>query len=97
MAYVVCAKWTAKDGEAEHVEAAIRELAGPARQEPGMILYQAHRDPDNPNTFFFYEQYVDEDAYKSHVESPHFQQWGFGDAIPRLESRERQFYVTWDI
>lgn len=97
MAYVVCAKWIAREGETENVEAAIRKLAGPARQEPGMLQYQAHRDPENPNVFFFYEQYTDADAYQAHVDSPHFQEHGFGDAIPRLESRERAFYVTWDV
>ena len=97
MAYVVCAKWIAKDGEVVNVEAAIRQLAGPSRQEPGIIVYQAHRDPGNPNVFFFYEQYADEAAYQAHVESEHFKQWGFGDAIPRLEARERTFYETWDV
>lgn len=96
MAYVVLARWVAKEGEAGNVEAAVRELAGPSRAEPGILVYQPHRDPDDPNVFLFYEQYVDEAAYQAHVESDHFKQWGFGDAIPRLESRERQFYVTWD-
>ncbi len=58
MAYVVCAKWTAKEGEAENVEAAIRQLAGPSKAEPGILQYQPHRDPENPNVFFFYEQYA---------------------------------------
>jgi quinol monooxygenase YgiN len=97
MPYVVCAKWTAKEGEVDAVESAIRHLAGPSRQEPGIIVYQAHRDPENPNVFFFYEQYENEDAYTAHVESDHFKQWGFGDAIPRLESRERAFYETWEV
>ena len=97
MAYVVCAKWTAKDGEADNVEAAVLEMVGPSRKEPGIIQYQPHRDPENPNVFFFYEQYVDEGAYQAHIESEHMQRHAFGDAIPRLESRERQFYVTWDV
>jgi quinol monooxygenase YgiN len=97
MAYVVCAKWTAKEGEAENVEAAIRRLAGPSKAEPGILQYQPHRDPENPNVFFFYEQYADEAAYQAHVDSAHFKEHGFGDAVPRLESRERQFYVTWDV
>jgi quinol monooxygenase YgiN len=97
MAYVVCAKWIAKEGEEEGVAAAVRQLAGPSRAEPGILLYQAHRDPADPRVFFFYEQYADEAAYQAHVESEHFQQHGFGDAIPRLESRERSFYETWDI
>ena len=97
MAYVVCAKWTAKEGEAENVENAVRNLAPLSKQEPGILVYQAHRDPENPNVFFFYEQYVDADAYQAHVDSEHFKELGFGDAIPRLEARERFFYETWDL
>jgi quinol monooxygenase YgiN len=96
VAYVVCAKWTAKEGEAEKVEEAVRKLAPLSRQEPGMVLYQPHRDPEDPNVFFFYEQYADADAYQAHVDSDHFKELGFGDAIPRLESREREFYETMD-
>jgi quinol monooxygenase YgiN len=94
MTYVVCATWTAKDGEQDAVLAAVRELAVLSPQEPGMVLYQAHRDPENPRIFFFYEQYVDEAAYAAHVDSEHFKRWGFGEAIPRLMERKREFYVT---
>lgn len=97
MAYVVCAKWIAKEGEADNVAAAVKKLAGPSKAEPGVLVYQAHRDPENPNVFFFYEQYTDADAYQAHVDSDHFKEYGFGDAIPRLEARERAFYETWDI
>jgi quinol monooxygenase YgiN len=97
MAYVVCAKWIAREGEAEAVAEAVRRLAGPSRAEPGILVYQAHRDPEDPNVFFFYEQYADEAAYQAHGDSEHFRQWGLGEAIPRLQSRERSFYVTWDV
>jgi quinol monooxygenase YgiN len=97
MAYVVCATWIAKEGEAENVAAAVEKMVGPSRAEPGILQYQPHRDPENPNVFFFYEQYADQAAYDSHVESEHMQTHGFGDAIPRLESRQRAFYETWDL
>ena len=97
MAYVVCAKWCGWEGVAEAVGEAGRRLAGRSKVERGVVLYQAHRDPENPNVFFFYEQYADEAAYQAHVESDHFKELGFGEAIPRLEARERAFYVTWDI
>ena len=97
MAYVICAKWTAKEGESDKVAQAIRKLAPLSRQEPGVLLYQPHRSLENPNVFFFYEQYVDADAYQAHVDSEHVQQHGFGDAIPRLESRERSVYETMDV
>ena len=98
MAYVVTAKWTAKKGEVEAVEEAVRNLAGPSRAEPGILVYLAHRDPENSRVFFFYEQYTDKAAYDAHLGSEHFQRWGLGDAIPRLEGeRRREFYETWDI
>ena len=97
MAFVVTAKWTAKEGAEEQVAAAIRKLVGPSRAEPGMLLYQPHRDPEDPRVFYFYEQYVDRSAYDAHGASEHFQRHGFGEAIPLLESRERGFYETWDV
>jgi quinol monooxygenase YgiN len=96
MGYVVTATWTAKEGEEENVLAAIKQLVGPSRAEPGMRFYQPNRDPENPRVFFFYEIYEDEEAYKAHGESEHFQTYGFGKAIPLLESRERVFYETLD-
>ena len=97
MAYVVTAKWTAKEGEEDAVARAVEQLVGPSRSEPGIVLYQPHRDPEDPRVFFFYEQYRDADAYQAHIDSEHMQRLGFGDAIPRLESRERSFYETWDL
>ena len=96
MAYVVCATWTAKEGEEDAVLEAARHLLEASPKEEGILLYQAHRDPQNPRVFFFYEQYTDADAYQAHVDSAHFQELGFGDAIPRLEARERAFYQTWE-
>jgi quinol monooxygenase YgiN len=96
MAYVVCAKWIAKEGEEDAVAAAIGKLVEPSRAEPGILLYQPHRDPEDARVFFFYEQYRDADAYQAHVDSAHFQELGFGEAIPRLEARERTFFQTWE-
>jgi autoinducer 2-degrading protein len=92
MTYVVCATWIAKEGEEEAVEAAIRRLVEPSRAEPGMRTYVPHRDPKDPRTFFIYEVYDDEAAYQAHLESDHIKQHGFGDAIPRLAERRREFY-----
>jgi quinol monooxygenase YgiN len=97
MAFVVVAKWTAKEGEADKVERCVRKLTPLSREEPGNLFYQAHRDPENPSLFYLYEQYVDEDGYKAHGESEHFQRLCFGTAIPLLESREREFYTTIDV
>lgn len=97
MAYVVTARWTAKEGEEGRVWAACMQLVEPSRGEPGNLMYQPHRDPENPRVVFFYEQYVSADAFKAHGESEHFKRYGLGEAIPLLESRERAFYETIDV
>lgn len=96
MAYVVAATWVARDGEEDTVLDAIKKLAPASRNEPGNRYYQATRDPDDPRVFFLFEIYDDEDAYKAHGASEHFEKYGFGQAIPALESRERKFFETID-
>ncbi len=95
MAYVVVAKWIANEGEEAAVAAAIEALVEPSRAEPGNLVYQPHRDPQDPRVFMIYEQYADEQASAAHGASAHFQRHAVGDAIPRLVSRERSSYETW--
>ena len=97
MAFVVCARWTAKEGEEERLWEAARNWIGPTRQEPGNLLYVVHRDPENPRVLFFYEQYADADAFQAHRDSEHFQKHAVGVAIPLLEEREVSFYETVDV
>ena len=94
MAYVVCAKWTAKPGEEERIARICAELTEPSRAEPGNRFYQAQRSPENARVFFLYEHYDDEAAYEAHMASEHFTRMVKGEAIPNLESREREFYET---
>ncbi|MFT3864344.1 MAG: putative quinol monooxygenase [Solirubrobacterales bacterium] len=96
MAYVVAARWVARDGEEDAVAAAISRLVEPSRNEPGMLQYQAHRDPEDRRVFFIYERYTGADAYQAHLDSEHFAADGFGDAVPRLAARERSVYETID-
>ena len=93
MTYVVCAKWTAQPGHEAEVRACIEALVEPSRAEEGVLVYIPNRDPEDPTKFFIYEQYVDEAAYTAHTETEHFKKYGFGDAIPRLAERKREFYT----
>jgi quinol monooxygenase YgiN len=97
MAFVVIARWTAREGEEDAVARAIEALTEPSRAEPGVLLYQAHRDLEDPRVFVIYEQYVDKGATKAHAESEHFRKFGLEDAIPRLDDRERFYYETIDV
>ena len=97
MPYVVCAKWTAREGEQDKLWEAAQNWIGATRQEPGNVMYIVHRDPENPRTLFFYEQYTDADAFQAHRDSEHFQRYAVGVAIPLLETREVNFYETVDV
>jgi quinol monooxygenase YgiN len=95
MAYVVVAKWTAKEGQEDRLEQICNEMTEPSRAEPANRFYQAHRSPENPRLFFLYEQYEDEAGYEAHMDSEHFTRLVKEEAIPNiLESREREFYET---
>lgn len=94
--HVVIARWRAKPGEEEAVARALAQLIPLSRAEPGVLAYQVHRDPEDERLFVIYERYVDAAAYDAHLESEHIERLGFGDAIPRLESREREFLETWE-
>ena len=95
MAYVVCAKWTAKEGKEDRLLEIIEEMTPPSRAEPGNVYYQAQRSAENPRLFFLYEQYADEAGYEAHMASEHFTRLVKDEAIPNiLEAREREFYET---
>ena len=95
MAYVVCAKWTAKEGKEDRLARICEEMTEPSRNEPGNLFYQANRSPENPRLFFLYEQYEDEAGYEAHMASEHFTRLVKEEAIPNiLEAREREVYET---
>jgi quinol monooxygenase YgiN len=94
MAYVVSAKWRAKEGKEERLLEVIREMTAPSRAEPGNVFYQAQRSVEDPRLFYLYEQYVDEAGYEAHMAYEHFTRLVKNEAIPNLEAREREFYET---
>jgi quinol monooxygenase YgiN len=97
MAYVVSAKWRAREGKQERLLEVIREMTAPSRAEPGNLFYQAQRSLEDPRLFYLYEQYVDEAGYQAHQDSEHFTRLVKQEAIPELlEDRERSFYETID-
>jgi quinol monooxygenase YgiN len=96
MAYCIAVRWTIKEGEMDAVLAAMRPLMAASRAEPGCLQYDLHRDPENPNVLFLYEQYEDEAAYKAHADSEHFEIHALNDVFPRRESADRGIYETFE-
>ena len=52
----------------EHIEAAIRV-------EPGVLVLYAVSEKDNPTRVRVFEIYRDADAYRAHLEAPHFKKY----------------------
>jgi len=52
-----------------------RKAAPKVRKDPGALLYTLHRDMADPNRFFFYEKYENEEALKFHGSAPHVREF----------------------
>jgi autoinducer 2-degrading protein len=61
----------------EHLEAFLEALLanaeGARNDEPGCQRFDVVQAADNENEIHIYEIYDDEDAFKAHQQSPHFQ------------------------
>ncbi len=72
-------------GKEDQFIAEYGKMAPKVLADPGAISYVLHRDTSDPSTFFFYEQYKDEEATKFHTSTAHFKE--FSKAImPMLQS-----------
>lgn len=55
--------------------AAMDDSTCSVRDEPGCLRFDVLLDNSDPNKFFFYEIYRDENAFKAHQASAHFSRW----------------------
>ena len=94
MEFVLVVRMKVAEGNDDRVAEIIPELARGSREEPGCELYIPCRDPDDPRSYLFYEQYRDKAAFEAHGASEHFQRLAAGKLFGLLESRERSFYKT---
>ena len=66
----------------EHLEAykaALKEeIEASIRIEPGVLALRAVSEKENPTRITIMEIYASVDAYKAHIESPHFQKYKIG-------------------
>ena len=62
-------------GHEEELAEHLHGLLEPTRQEPGCLLYELHRDPEDAGKFMFYEEWADQAALDSHNVSPHISAW----------------------
>ena len=63
------------DKRAQFMAAAEDDSTCSVRDEPGCLRFDVLQDAADPNHFFFYEVYRDEDAWKAHGTMPHYDRW----------------------
>lgn len=93
MAYVLAVTWSARPGNEEKVHQILQQLGAASRQEPGVITYTTHVDPENPCEFFIYEKYHDASGLEAHQATEHFKKYVLEQAVPLLEARVRRQFI----
>jgi len=94
MSFVLVVRMKVAEGNEARVAELVPELARASREEPGCELYIPCRDPEDPRSYVFFEQYRDKAAFEEHGASEHFKRLGAGELFGLMESRERVFYET---
>jgi len=71
--YVVTVTFNVVDGMEERFGArVIKQARDSLDREAACHVFTVSRDPDSAGRFFLYEEYIDEAAFKLHLESSHF-------------------------
>ena len=71
--FVLVVKINAIKGKEEQLVEALRKAITKVRQnEPNTLMYDLHREIDNPTELFFYERYKDKQAWEdTHMSAPY--------------------------
>lgn len=82
----VHARFTAHPGRGDELLRAVEDMFPTAAQEPGTLVYAAHRDRDDPDAVVMYEVYLSDAALDDHGASAAASR--FGDALDDLLATE---------
>ena len=71
MELFIFARFRARPGNEAAVEAALREVVPPSREEPGCVSIHAFRSTRDPRLFYIHSRWKDEAAFENHAGLPH--------------------------
>ena len=72
-------KITVDPAQLERYNAFLKEeIEASMRLEPGVLTLYAVSEKEHPNKVTILEIYADQDAYKNHIQTPHFQKYKQG-------------------
>lgn len=67
----VIAKIIVKKEKIEEAKSGLLALVAPTLKENGCIDYVLHQSNDNPQIFFFYENWTDRESLENHLANEH--------------------------
>jgi quinol monooxygenase YgiN len=79
--------YQAQSGRGDEVAALLAKHTAATRAEPGCRDFVALRGTEDTDSFVLYERYDDEDAFKAHQASPHFEGIAVAQIRPLLADR----------
>lgn len=88
----IVARYRAKPGAGDSVAGVLARHVAATRAEPGCVQFDACRSIDDPDEFVLYEKYVDDAAFESHRQSPHFKEFIVATVVPALAERTWKVY-----
>ena len=71
MELFIFARFHARAGKEPELEAALREVGGPTRAEPGCLQIGYFRATGDARLFYVHSRWVDEAAFELHATLPH--------------------------
>ncbi|HEY2444187.1 MAG TPA: putative quinol monooxygenase [Rhizomicrobium sp.] len=71
MELFIFARFHAREGEEQNVAAALRDMLGPVRAEPGCLAIDAFASTRDSQLFFVHSRWINEAAFDLHATLPH--------------------------
>ena len=68
---ILYSQFTAKPGCADEVAELLLGLTADVRREPGNTAFDPYRESDDPDRFYVFEAYVDDEAFRAHLGMPY--------------------------
>ena len=78
----VIAHMRAAPGKRDELRAALEALVEPTSKEQGYVNYDLHQGIEDPDRFFFYENWESDADLDAHLDAPHLRD--FAARIPEL-------------
>ena len=78
----VIASMRAAPGKREELRAGLEALIEPTSREKGFVNYDLHQGVEDPDAFFFYENWESAEDLDAHLSAPHLRD--FAARIPEL-------------